>query len=71
MKTDPERMTARRVRDFTLSLCEPLALEDYVLQNMADVSPTKWHLAHTTWFPHRRRDALAAEARPALASDRR
>jgi ergothioneine biosynthesis protein EgtB len=38
------------VRDFTLSLCEPLALEDYVLQNMADVSPTKWHLAHTTWF---------------------
>jgi ergothioneine biosynthesis protein EgtB len=38
------------VRDFTVSLCEPLALEDYVLQNMADVSPTRWHLAHTTWF---------------------
>ncbi len=38
------------VRGFTLSLCEPLALEDYVLQNMPDVSPTKWHLAHTTWF---------------------
>jgi len=38
------------VRAFTLLLCEPLAVEDYVLQNMPDVSPTKWHLAHTTWF---------------------
>jgi ergothioneine biosynthesis protein EgtB len=31
-------------------LCEPLAVEDYVVQTMQDVSPTKWHLAHTTWF---------------------
>jgi ergothioneine biosynthesis protein EgtB len=38
------------VREFTLSLCKPLAPEDHVLQNMPDVSPTKWHLAHTTWF---------------------
>jgi ergothioneine biosynthesis protein EgtB len=38
------------VRGFTLRLCEPLAPEDQVLQNMPDVSPTKWHLAHTTWF---------------------
>ncbi|NNF57265.1 MAG: ergothioneine biosynthesis protein EgtB [Rhodothermaceae bacterium] len=38
------------VRAFTEHLCEPLATEDYVVQSMTDVSPTKWHLAHTTWF---------------------
>jgi ergothioneine biosynthesis protein EgtB len=38
------------VRSFTLSLCAPLVPEDYVLQAMPDVSPTRWHLAHTTWF---------------------
>ena len=38
------------VRRFTEQLCEPLATEDYVVQSMADVSPTKWHLAHTSWF---------------------
>jgi ergothioneine biosynthesis protein EgtB len=31
-------------------LCEPLATEDYVIQSMPDVSPTKWHIAHVTWF---------------------
>ena len=40
----------RAVRAFTETLCEPLTTEDYVVQSMADVSPTKWHLAHTTWF---------------------
>lgn len=40
----------RRVRSFTESLCEPLVPEDYVVQTMTDVSPTKWHLAHTSWF---------------------
>jgi len=38
------------VRQWTQTLCEPLALEDYVVQPIASVSPPKWHLAHTTWF---------------------
>ncbi|MDX1531456.1 MAG: ergothioneine biosynthesis protein EgtB [Rhodothermales bacterium] len=38
------------VRRFSESLCEPLAPEDYVVQSMPDVSPTKWHLAHVSWF---------------------
>jgi ergothioneine biosynthesis protein EgtB len=40
----------RQVRAFTESLCQPLEPEDYVIQTMADASPTKWHLAHTSWF---------------------
>ncbi|MBH24598.1 MAG: hypothetical protein CMH57_09130 [Myxococcales bacterium] len=38
------------VRTLTEVLCEPLEPEDFVIQSMDDVSPTKWHLAHTTWF---------------------
>ena len=38
------------VRQFTEYLCEPLAVEDYVIQSMPDVSPTRWHLAHVSWF---------------------
>ena len=37
-------------RRFTEHLCEPLAVEDFVVQSMPDASPTRWHLAHTTWF---------------------
>ncbi len=39
-----------RARARTLALTEPLSVEDQVVQPMADASPTKWHLAHTTWF---------------------
>jgi ergothioneine biosynthesis protein EgtB len=40
----------RSVRAATERLCEPLAVEDYVVQTMPDVSPIRWHLAHTSWF---------------------
>ncbi len=38
------------VRAQTERLVVPLAVEDMVIQSMPDVSPTRWHLAHTTWF---------------------
>ena len=40
----------KRVRKFSEELCENLEIEDFVIQSMPDVSPTKWHLAHTSWF---------------------
>jgi len=39
-----------RVRRSSLNLCRTLEPEDFVVQSMPSVSPTKWHLAHTTWF---------------------
>ena len=38
------------VRSFSEVLCETLAPEDCCLQSMADASPVRWHLAHTSWF---------------------
>lgn len=38
------------VRKYTEFICEPLMIEDYVVQPVDYVSPPKWHLAHTTWF---------------------
>ncbi|MSQ24524.1 MAG: ergothioneine biosynthesis protein EgtB [Chloroflexi bacterium] len=40
----------REVRSLTEALCATLVPEDFVIQAMPDVSPTKWHLAHVSWF---------------------
>jgi ergothioneine biosynthesis protein EgtB len=38
------------VRELSERLAQPLSPEDQTVQSMPDVSPTKWHRAHVTWF---------------------
>src|ERR1700741_275815 len=47
--SDPKRRY-QEVRKLSEHLCETLETEDYVIQSMPEASPTKWHLAHTSWF---------------------
>jgi hypothetical protein len=42
------KFCATRLR--SVEICEPLTIEDHVIQPTEDTSPPKWHLAHTTWF---------------------
>jgi ergothioneine biosynthesis protein EgtB len=52
---NPETLAQRyaRIRARTVSLCDTLSVEDMLVQSMPDVSPSKWHLAHVTWFLER------------------
>ena len=48
--TRPQRLDYCTVREMTELLAAPLSPEDQTVQSCPDVSPTKWHRAHTTWF---------------------
>ncbi|NNC95868.1 MAG: ergothioneine biosynthesis protein EgtB [Chitinophagales bacterium] len=49
-KKDLLQSKYKRIRKQTENLCAPLSVEDYLMQPIDDVSPPKWHLAHSTWF---------------------
>lgn len=40
----------KNIRQRSVAICRNLQTEDYVVQPVADVSPPKWHLGHTSWF---------------------
>jgi len=48
--TNQLRERFAEVRDTSMRITALLSAEDQMLQSMPDASPTKWHLAHTTWF---------------------
>lgn len=52
MRRDTIQLKERfeRIRTCTENICSRLDTEDFVVQPVEDVSPPKWHLAHTTWF---------------------
>ena len=50
MNNQPLLELFKQTRADSESICKPLAIEDYVVQPIVDVSPPKWHLGHTTWF---------------------
>lgn len=53
---NPQLNSSQLLKDFidcraqTVKLTQTLSDEDMLLQSMEDASPTKWHLAHTSWF---------------------